>query len=127
MLLALLPIVVGCDRGSSKPAARSPADQSRDTNGSPPANPFAAKNKNNNKTSAPVGRAGTNSKTSAETGDTPSPKSVGSVRFTRVDRELMPEFTYQNGDTGRLLMVESIGGGVGWLDFDEDHRPDLYL
>ena len=34
--------------------------------------------------------------------------------------------TYQNGATGQLLMVESIGGGVGWLDMDADGFPDVY-
>lgn len=35
--------------------------------------------------------------------------------------------TYENGEQGRSLMVEAIGGGAGWLDFDRDGRPDLYL
>jgi hypothetical protein len=34
---------------------------------------------------------------------------------------------YGNGERGRSLMVEAIGGGAGWLDFDRDRRPDLYL
>ncbi|HIK93296.1 MAG TPA: hypothetical protein EYG03_15145, partial [Planctomycetes bacterium] len=34
--------------------------------------------------------------------------------------------TYQNGAIGQLLMVESIGGGVGWLDMDADGFPDVY-
>ncbi|RPH77035.1 MAG: CRTAC1 family protein, partial [Planctomycetaceae bacterium] len=37
------------------------------------------------------------------------------------------DHVYQNGDTGRLLMVESIGGGGGWLDYDGDQRWDIYL
>ena len=36
-------------------------------------------------------------------------------------------FVYDNGATGKVLMVESIGGGCGWLDFDCDGAPDLYL
>ncbi|HIE95821.1 MAG TPA: hypothetical protein EYQ63_02125 [Fuerstia sp.] len=35
--------------------------------------------------------------------------------------------TYQNGAIGQLLMVESIGGGVGWLDMDADGFPDVYF
>lgn len=34
---------------------------------------------------------------------------------------------YENGERGRSLMVEAIGGGAGWLDYDCDGRPDLYL
>lgn len=36
-------------------------------------------------------------------------------------------FTYENGANGRLLMVESIGGGAAWLDFDADDHADLFL
>lgn len=34
---------------------------------------------------------------------------------------------YDNGTTVRQLMTESTGGGAGWLDFDLDGRPDLFL
>lgn len=34
---------------------------------------------------------------------------------------------YENGERGNSLMVEAIGGGAGWLDYDRDGRPDLYL
>ncbi len=34
--------------------------------------------------------------------------------------------TYDNGAVGQLLMVESIGGGVGWLDLDRDGMQDLF-
>lgn len=37
------------------------------------------------------------------------------------------DFTYQNGRTGKALMVESTGGGCAWLDYDRDGWPDLYL
>jgi enediyne biosynthesis protein E4 len=37
------------------------------------------------------------------------------------------EFIYENGATGRNLMVEATGGGAGWLDYDGDQRWDLYL
>ncbi len=37
------------------------------------------------------------------------------------------DFTYQNGARGNLLMVESIGGGAGWLDFNHDELPDVYF
>jgi len=37
------------------------------------------------------------------------------------------DFAYQNGEAGRSLMVEAIGGGAGWLDFDCDGHWDLYV
>ena len=36
-------------------------------------------------------------------------------------------FQYQNGSAGQALMVESIGGGAGWLDVDHDDLPDAIL
>ncbi len=52
---------------------------------------------------------------------------VGQARFTDVAAEVGLDATYRNGESGRLLMVEAIGGGAGWLDYDADGRPDLYL
>ena len=37
------------------------------------------------------------------------------------------DHTYQNGERGQLLLVESFGGGSGWLDFDRDGKLDLFL
>jgi len=37
------------------------------------------------------------------------------------------DFTYLNGSRGQALMVEATGGGCGWLDYDLDGQPDLYL
>ncbi len=37
------------------------------------------------------------------------------------------EHVYRNGEAGGSLMVEAIGGGVGWLDFDRDGLWDLYF
>lgn len=34
---------------------------------------------------------------------------------------------YDNGTTVKQLMTDSTGGGAGWLDFDLDTLPDLYL
>ena len=48
------------------------------------------------------------------------------IRFARVAEKLMVSHTFQTGATGRLIMVESLGGGLGWLDLDGDGRLDLY-
>jgi hypothetical protein len=37
------------------------------------------------------------------------------------------DFTYRNGATGKVLMVEATGGGAAWLDYDRDGLLDLYL
>ena len=49
------------------------------------------------------------------------------MRFSEVQSELGLNFTYRTGSTGQFLMVESIGGGGGWLDYDRDGEWDLYL
>jgi hypothetical protein len=47
--------------------------------------------------------------------------------FTEVAREAGIDHTYLNGASGLLLMVEPIGGGCGWIDYDRDGQWDLYL
>lgn len=49
------------------------------------------------------------------------------LRFTDVAAESGIEFTYLNGAYGQELMVESLGGGGCWLDFDRDGWPDLFV
>ncbi len=48
-------------------------------------------------------------------------------RFTDVAGSVGVDFTYRNGATGKVLMVEATGGGAGWLDYDRDGLLDLYL
>lgn len=54
-------------------------------------------------------------------------KHLGVPRFRDVHREVCLEHTYENGARGRALLMETTGGGVGWLDYDADGRWDLYL
>ncbi|HAY82299.1 MAG TPA: hypothetical protein DCY79_21035 [Planctomycetaceae bacterium] len=55
----------------------------------------------------------------------PVPPKPATVQFTRL---AMPEeFVYVNGEQGQSLMVETVGGGCGWLDIDRDGHWDLYL
>lgn len=49
------------------------------------------------------------------------------VRFQDIAVQAGIEFQYLNGADGRELMVESLGGGVAWCDFDRDDLPDLYF
>jgi hypothetical protein len=48
-------------------------------------------------------------------------------RFVDVAEALGLSHTYQNGAAGEALMVETTGGGCGWIDYDRDGRWDLYL
>lgn len=49
------------------------------------------------------------------------------VRFIERASVLGIEHAYQNGASGRRLMVEATGGGCAWVDFDHDGWIDLYL
>ena len=48
-------------------------------------------------------------------------------RFAEVAAHVGLDFTYSNGASGRVLMVEATGGGAGWLDFDGDGQLDIYF
>ena len=52
---------------------------------------------------------------------------VACPRFEDVSSARGLEHVYRNGEAGGSLMVEAIGGGVGWLDFDRDGLWDLYF
>lgn len=58
----------------------------------------------------------------------PSERSVSTaIVFQDCSEEAGLDFTYFNGDTGFKHLVESMGGGIGVIDFDVDGRPDLYF
>jgi len=52
---------------------------------------------------------------------------VETVRFHDIARSAGVDFVYLNGADGRELMVESLGGGAAWLDYDADGNPDVYF
>ncbi len=56
-----------------------------------------------------------------------SPFEQQPIRLTNVAGKVGLDFTYLNGAEGQQLMVESLGGGCGWIDFDLDGWPDLFL
>lgn len=49
------------------------------------------------------------------------------IQFDDLHADLGVEFQFDTGANGRALMPESLGGGGGWIDFDRDGSPDLYL
>lgn len=57
----------------------------------------------------------------------PKEAKPAALKFHRAARESGLEFAYTTGATGQALMVESTGGGAGWLDFNVDGRPDVYF
>lgn len=50
---------------------------------------------------------------------------IPGLRFSEESAARGLEFQYQTGARGQALMVESIGGGAGWLDLDHDDLPDV--
>ena len=55
------------------------------------------------------------------------PAAVSNLRFVDRHEELNVNFIYDNGSDERSLMVQSTGGGGGWIDFDGDSWFDLLL
>ncbi len=49
------------------------------------------------------------------------------VHFRQVHDPCGLQHVYLNGQAGRSLIVETIGGGCGWLDYDNDGRWDLVI
>ncbi len=56
----------------------------------------------------------------------PIPSPVATPLLEDIARESNLEFTYQNGASGKRLMVEATGSGCAWTDFDRDGWCDLF-
>ena len=48
-------------------------------------------------------------------------------QFRDIHKEAKLEHVYLNGERGQCLLMETTGGGAGWLDYDADGHWDLYL
>ncbi len=62
-----------------------------------------------------------------ESANGPSAEVITPPFFKDVTEEVGLDFTYLNGERGRALMIEPMGGGAGWLDYDRDDLFDLYV
>ncbi len=50
---------------------------------------------------------------------------IPEARFTEITEVAGITFLHENGATGEKLLPETMGGGVAFLDFDDDGAPDL--
>ena len=56
----------------------------------------------------------------------PSPNS-SPIRLVDVAAEAGLKFQHMSGSAEKQYILESMSGGVAWIDYDRDGWPDLYL
>jgi hypothetical protein len=67
-------------------------------------------------------------KTAADSADGKAPGARSAATFVEKSAQAAIRFTYRNGEeAGRFAILESMGGGVGMLDYDLDGRLDLFF
>jgi hypothetical protein len=50
------------------------------------------------------------------------------IEYTTHSLDVGIDFTYRNGEAAWLAaMIESNGGGIGWIDYDRDGRWDMFI
>jgi hypothetical protein len=54
-------------------------------------------------------------------------QSVPEIRFTDITEEAGIDFTHYNGQRGERLLPETMGGGAGFFDYDNDGDQDILL
>jgi hypothetical protein len=55
------------------------------------------------------------------------PLAAGNVEFVEVTRQTGVTFAHEHGGSGKRYIVETMGSGLCFLDYDGDGDPDLYL
>lgn len=109
--LSLIAVAMGCTSKQDGDEKASPAT-SQVEQASPSGSLFDAK-------SLSSGKRTTNSKSEATL--------KHSLKFSDVAASVGLDFVYRSGAVGESLMVETMGGGAGALDFDCDGRVDLII
>ncbi|MEO1995627.1 MAG: VCBS repeat-containing protein, partial [Planctomycetaceae bacterium] len=66
-------------------------------------------------------------KDDALTGQNDAASQSVAFQFKDVAAEQGIRHTYRNGAQGQMLMIETLGGGCGWIDYDSDGLIDAYL
>src|SRR5260221_7152423 len=56
-----------------------------------------------------------------------SAKDSPHITFTDVTRRLGINWSHTNGATAEKYLIESMGGGAAFLDYDRDGRLDIFL
>ena len=49
------------------------------------------------------------------------------ITFSNITEDSGVDFVHENGAIGEKLLPETMGGGVAFLDYDSDGRPDLFF
>ncbi len=94
----------GCGRGGDKPADERPAT-----------------------TAPPPFQVAVSSSPSPQPKIEPPKREMRCPQFRDIHKEAKLEHVYLNGERGQCLLMETTGGGAGWLDYDADGHWDLYL
>ncbi len=118
--LSLLWIFPGCNRKTEKPTGKDNstvnAEHSDATN---------SKSKSKS-TEGPIRSDSQNANSVSLSSQSSSPGSI--VQYSSHGKDLGIDFSYQNGEAAWLAaMIESNGGGIGWLDYDRDGRWDMFI
>lgn len=57
----------------------------------------------------------------------PTSPTTPRIDFANITKDLQVDFTYRNGEPRQqYTILESLGGGIGIIDFDRDGRPDFF-
>ena len=115
-LICMQSFAVGCGESNATPSRKSP----------PPS--IGAMGKPPKEVPEPSDKAQRTNGDVVSTGrPTQAAPAQSEIRFVDVAEEIGISFLYENGESGRALMVEATGGGVAWFDYDSDGELDLLL
>ena len=124
ILLIILAMTAGCgDTGDTGETDKATPSQSTDTSTADSARDDTGTGGSADSTDSSVAPHST---TTSEASDKQSSDTT-KVLFEPVANELGVSHVYDTGAKGQLLMVESTGAGLGWIDLDLDGALDLYL